>query len=136
MSAKCFFDTNLLVYLYSVDEPMKRRAVEQRLSETGSALISIQVVSELSNVLLRKFKLDEKEVADVINELESRFGIWPQSTATIRSALDLKAQFQFSYFDSLIVASAIESGCETLYSEDFQHGQSIGKRLRIVNPLL
>jgi predicted nucleic acid-binding protein len=48
--------------------------------------------------------------------------------STLRSSLDL------SYWDSLIVVSALSAGCETLYTEDLQHGQVIQERLGIINP--
>ena len=52
----------------------------------------------------------------------------------VREAIALGERFQFSHWDSLIVATALEAGCDTLYSEDMQHGQLIDNRLTVINP--
>ena len=56
--------------------------------------------------------------------------------ATVHVALEIRERYGFSWYDSLIVAAALESGCELLYSEDMQHGQVIEGRLRVINPFL
>ena len=55
------------------------------------------------------------------------------SAGLYTQALELKARWKFSFYDSLIVAAALEAGCKRLYSEDLQHGQRI-QGLRIENP--
>jgi predicted nucleic acid-binding protein len=134
MKDRCFFDTNLLVYLYSEDEAEKRSEVIDRLTDTASPFISTQVLQELSNVLLKKFKLTEEKVAEVLKEIESSFFIWPNSFETVQKALSIKKRYGYSFYDALIIVSAIDSGCAVLYSEDLQHGQIIEDRLQILNP--
>jgi len=56
------------------------------------------------------------------------------SITTIHTALDIRERYNFSWYDSLILAAALEGGCDTLYSEDMQNGQEINGQLRIVNP--
>jgi predicted nucleic acid-binding protein len=64
------------------------------------------------------------------------------SLVTIHTALDIRERYSFSWYDSLIVAAALEAGCDTLdtldtlYSEDMQNSQVINGRLRIVNPFV
>jgi predicted nucleic acid-binding protein len=58
----------------------------------------------------------------------------PITPATILAALTVAERYGFSHYDSLIVATALEAGCSTLYSEDMQHGQLIDNRLTIINP--
>jgi predicted nucleic acid-binding protein len=55
---------------------------------------------------------------------------------TIHTALDIRERYSFPWYDSLIVATALEAGCDTLYSEDMQNGQEIEGRLRIINPFV
>jgi predicted nucleic acid-binding protein len=55
---------------------------------------------------------------------------------TIHAALDIRERYGFSWYDNLIVAVALEAGCDTLYSEDMQNNQEINGRLRIVNPFV
>lgn len=50
-------------------------------------------------------------------------------------ASQLRQSASFSFWHSLIVAAALDAGCDTLYSEDMQHGRLIDGRLTIVNPL-
>ena len=54
----------------------------------------------------------------------------------LHTALDIQERYNFAWYDSLIIATALEAGCETLYSEDMQHGQEIEGRLRIINPFV
>ena len=57
------------------------------------------------------------------------------STALYEQALALNARYRYSFYDSLIIAAALEAGCQRLLSEDMQHGQQI-EQLRIVNPFI
>jgi predicted nucleic acid-binding protein len=48
----------------------------------------------------------------------------------------LRDAYSFSYWDSFIVAAALDAGCATLYSEDMQHGQKVESGLIIINPFI
>ncbi len=131
---KIFIDTNLIIYLYSEDEPEKKQAVLKYIQSNYSPVISIQVINELSNVLYKKFKLNPKEVLEVIEELEEYLDTVTIDLNTIKSAHFIKEKYKYSYFDSLIIVSAIENKCEILLTEDMQHNQIIENKLRIINP--
>lgn len=133
MPDKVFIDTNVLIYGYSEDEPDKRqRAID--CVRSGEAWISTQVLNETINVLKRKFSLSYSQIRDAVQELSEGFPIILVSVNTIEMALNLAERYQYSYFDSLILASALEAGCQILYSEDLQDGQRIENQLMIVNP--
>ncbi|GCL54069.1 hypothetical protein NIES3806_14060 [Microcystis aeruginosa NIES-3806] len=133
MPDKVFIDTNVLIYGYSEDEPDKRqRAID--CVRSGEAWISTQVLNETINVLKRKFSLSYSQIRDAVQELSEGFPIVLVSVNTIEMALNLAERYQYSYFDSLILASALEAGCQILYSEDLQDGQRIENQLMIVNP--
>jgi predicted nucleic acid-binding protein len=133
MSDRVFLDTNILIYGYSQDEADKQqRAIE--CVQSGEAWISTQVLNETINVLKRKFLLEYSQIRAVVKEYTEQFEIANVSVNTIETALNLAERYQYSYFDSLIVASALEVGCQILYSEDLQYGQQIDHQLRIVNP--
>lgn len=133
MPDKVFIDTNVLIYGYSEDEPDKRqRAID--CVRSGEAWISTQVLNETINVLKRKFSLSYSQIRDAVQELSEGFPIVLVSVNTIEMALNLAERYQYSYFDSLILASALEAGCQILYSEDLQHGQRIENQLMIINP--
>lgn len=136
MNAKIFFDTNLLVYLYSEDELEKQAQIVTPIKNTENRWISTQVLNELSNTLRRKFKLEYADIANVITEIRDNFEIITVQIETIELALKIAEKYRYSYYDSVIIAAALESSCTLLYSEDMQHKQIIEEQLQIINPFL
>jgi predicted nucleic acid-binding protein len=134
MNANVFFDTNVLVYLYSIDEPEKQQAALKQIEVSENRWISTQVLSELSNTLRKKFKLEYSNIANVLNEIQSSFQVIIVQPNTIEHALHLAQTYRYSYYDSLILAASLEKTCHFLYSEDMQHQQVIDQKLTIVNP--
>ena len=133
MPDKVFLDTNILIYGYSQDEPDKqKRAIE--CVQSGEVWISTQVLNETINVLRRKFSLEYSQIRAVVTEFTEQFEIAIVSVITVETALNLAERYQYSYFDSLIISSPLEMGCQILYSEDLQHGQQIDNQLTIINP--
>jgi len=128
---KTFFDTNVLLYLLSADPVMADRA-EQALAEGG--IISVQVLNEFASVASRKLRMSHAEIRDFLETIRAVVAVEPLSLATHDSALTLAERYGFSFYDSLIVASALLAGCERLYSEDLQDGQIIEQRLQVRNP--
>ncbi|MGK7899088.1 MAG: PIN domain-containing protein [Xenococcus sp. (in: cyanobacteria)] len=133
MSDKVFLDTNILIYGYSQDEPDKQQCVIDCV-QSGDVWISTQVLNETINVLRRKFSLEYSQIPAVVAELTEQLEIAIVSVTTVETALNLAERYQYSYFDSLIVASALQVGCQILYSEDLQDGQQIDNQLTIINP--
>ena len=123
----------MLIYLYSEDESEKADLAQQCAQEPD-AWISTQVLNEVSNVLRRKQKQTYPAILKVIQELQGNFQVTTVTTQTIEQALLLGERYRYSYFDSLMLASALEQGCTLLYSEDMQHGQVIEGVLQIVDP--
>lgn len=135
MLDKAFFDTNVLIYTYSEDEPEKQSVALQLLdSFEDHAIISKQVINELSNILLKKFKLNSDQVESVLLEIDNVLLIVDFDLTTQIKALKLKDRYQFQFYDALIVATALENSCTVLYSEDMQHDTLIDGRLKIINP--
>lgn len=140
MSAADFLDTNILVYAVDLDSPDKR-AVAQRLvtralaEQTG--IISFQVVQETLQALTRKSRVvaTSDDTQDfLVNVLTPLWKVQP-STAIYTRALRIQSARGFSFYDSLILGAALESGCKRLLTEDLQHGQQVDG-LRIENPFL
>ncbi len=86
--------------------------------------------------MVKKYAYQPDDVWDVLDDFQSHFTINLLSYNTIRLSVQFMKQYQFSYWDSLILASALESACETLYTEDMHHDQLIEKKTRIINPFL
>ena len=138
MSAKYFIDTNIFVYSFDHRQPEKQqraRALILGALETGSGIISTQVIQEFLNVATLKFATpltieDSKTyLRQVLNPLCQ---VYP-NLLLYETCLDIQAETKYSFYDSLILAAAIQGGCDTLYSEDLQDGQQV-RKLRIVNP--
>ncbi|KHD08450.1 hypothetical protein PN36_06630 [Candidatus Thiomargarita nelsonii] len=128
-----FADSNVLIYAVDVDSPKKQIAIPLLL--TGP-LISTQVVNECSNVLRKKFQLDYTRIAEIIDNYLKTVTVVPVTMQTINIAWKMGEKYGYSYYDSLVIASALENDCTIFYSEDLQHGQVIENRLRIENPFL
>jgi predicted nucleic acid-binding protein len=127
-----FFDTNVLVYAQQVDGKADRA---RALIATGGKL-SVQVLNEFAAVSRRKQKRDWREIAEAISDVLAL--VDPPLALTLElhaAARALAEDHQLSFYDALIVAAAIEAGCDTLFTEDMQHGRSFGG-LAIVNPFL
>jgi predicted nucleic acid-binding protein len=125
-----FLDTNILVYAVS-DDPRRSRA-QELLAEGGT--ISVQVLNEFANVLLVKLRKPWPDIEATIEDTCAVAELARSLTlATHRSARTLARDHNVSFYDALIVAAALESGCDVLLSEDLQHGRSIDG-LAIQNP--
>lgn len=123
------------MYAYSAYEPVKK-ALAQALvaSAKGNAWLSSQVLIEFVNVSHRKMKAAWPDIQIALIELTMSFQITETTPTTIAHATRLAHRYGFSWFDALIVAAALECGCDMLYSEDLNAGQVIEGTLRVVNP--
>ena len=92
------------------------------------------MLSETANVTLKKLTFSLSETAKLLAMLETICRVEIVTPATLQRALDITGRYGFSWFDSLIIASALEAECDTLYTEDLQHGQVIEDKLTITNP--
>jgi predicted nucleic acid-binding protein len=127
-----FLDTNVLVYANSSD-PRFNRAVEV-LGEGG--IVSTQVVIEFVNVMAGKSRKSWPEIESALHDVLALLDpVQVLTMDTLAHARELAAAEKINWFDALIVASALEAGCDTLYTEDFQNGRKFGK-LKIVNPFV
>ena len=129
--SKIFIDSNILICLFDGDA--KRKAFATSLKNKNH-IISTQVINENINVCLKKIKLSKLEAFSHGAYLMDNFEIVTITKSTIETAFSISIKYEYSFWDSLILSSAIESGCNIIYSEDMQHGQIIEDRLTIVNP--
>ncbi|MEQ1883122.1 MAG: PIN domain-containing protein [Burkholderiales bacterium] len=131
MPAKWFLDTNVLVYAFAADDPRSARA-ESLISEGG--VIGVQVLNEFTNVMHRKLRWQWDQIEASLEVIGELLGPVAPLTAAIHArAVVLARDHQLSVYDALIVAAAMDAGCQRLFSEDLQHGQKFGV-LTIENP--
>jgi predicted nucleic acid-binding protein len=131
MPARIFIDSNVCLYILDKHSP-KHNVSKQLLQERP--IISTQVVAENLNVCLKKFRLNKVESIRHANSLMQACEVRSTTKQTVNQALIFVEQFDYSVFDSLILASAYEAGCAILYTEDMQHGHFLNKKLKIINP--
>jgi predicted nucleic acid-binding protein len=127
-----FFDTNILVYAQQPGVKGDRA----RALLVGGGKLSVQVLNEFTAVSRRKQAKDWREVTEAISDVLTV--VDPPQALTLElhiSARMLAEDHRLSFYDALIVAAAVEAGCDTLFSEDMQHGRTLGG-LTIVNPFL
>lgn len=125
-----FFDTNILIY---AQQTGAKGDVARSLLAKGGA-ISVQVLNEFVNIALRKLGRSWSEIDDAVTDILTLVDAPTPLTLDIYvGARALATQHRLSFYDALIVASALSAGSETLLSEDMQDGRSFGG-LRIRNP--
>jgi predicted nucleic acid-binding protein len=138
MSGRFFLDTNVFVYAFDANSPKKSAQSNKLIRsaiETRGGIVSYQVVQEFFHVALRRFA-KPMSTADAEQYLSTTFRPLlsvHSSPALYGEALRIAARFRLRWYDSLIVASAIEGQCDVLYSEDFPHGQQFSG-VTISNP--
>jgi predicted nucleic acid-binding protein len=130
---KIFFDTNTLLYLLSSDNK-KADWVSKNLQQHN--VISVQVLNEFTTASLRKIKISNTELDEFLDLFTSTFQVRSLDMDTFETGLMVSRRYGYQHYDSMIIAAALQAGCERLYSEDMQHRQVIDKRLQIVNPFV
>lgn len=133
MSGRAFLDTNILLYAFDITSP-KKQGIAKDLLHNNPA-ISTQVLSEFSNVSIKKKLFAPADLVTMFRSILRITTLHLIEPETIEHALKITSKWRFSYYDSLIVASALEAGAEILYSEDMQHLQNI-ESLTIINPFI
>jgi len=138
MKDKVFFDTNIIVYLFDKSEEKKHtqaRKIFIASLQDATSYISNQVINEFIVIASQKIEnpIPLNHIRKNLEFLRTSLNIHTIDFETSLKAIDVKLKYHFSFWDSLIIASALESNCSILYSEDMQRGQVIEDKLRILN---
>ncbi|HRZ26881.1 MAG TPA: PIN domain-containing protein [Spirochaetota bacterium] len=140
MSGRSFVDTNLWVYLFSdsesVDDNNKKSVVVSLLRKSSEIVVSGQVLAELVNVFLKKTAFSYEKIQLIVHEIIETVEVVPVDEQDISYALDIAERYKLSWYDALIVASAVSSEADILYTEDMQNALQIDKSIRITNPFV
>lgn len=131
MSAEIFLDTNVLIYLLSADTTKADRA--ESIVRDG-AIISVQVLNEFTAVAHRKWKLNWQEIDEVLHAVQASCAVEPLTVDGHTQGRRLAERYGFAVYDAMIVSSALDAGCTTLYAEDMQDGMRVWNRLILRNP--
>jgi predicted nucleic acid-binding protein len=126
-----FFDTNVLLYVASGDSAKSDQA--EKLIGAGG-VISVQVLNEIANVARRKMRLSWAETHTFLGMIRDLLPVRSITVAIHEAGLVLAKRHGLSIYDAMIASSALDAGCDTLWSEDMQHRLLVGGRLRVINP--
>ena len=126
------FDSNIAVYAL-IDDPPKTLRSQDVLA--ASDFVSVQVLNEVTNVLVRKRRLSWEIAATYLAALYAVAAkVAPLTYAAHEGAVRIAGRYQLQFYDALLIAVALANGATTLYSEDLQHGLVIDGRLTVRNP--
>lgn len=137
----CFIDSNVWLYRLMVDpncgeaQELRKRLRAINLINNVDGVVSTQVINEVCSVLHRKAAFTEEQIKQVIQSFYNRVAVVELDSDILMNASDLRTRYGFSFWDGLIIASALSVNADILYSEDMQDNLVIEQRLTIINPL-
>ncbi len=135
MTARSFFDTNILIYADDKAAPAKRQRALELVAEhrrEGTGVVSLQILQEYFVTITRKLRVDPR-IARRKVELLAEFDVAATGVDDILAAIDLHFLHGFSFWDALVVRAAKQSGCSVLLTEDMQETREVDG-VRILNP--
>jgi predicted nucleic acid-binding protein len=137
---RVFFDTKVLVYCFDSSAPQKQSRAKDLIAQalnTRQGVVSYQVVQEFCNVACKnqRLSLPAERILAYVKLVLQPMNLVAPGPELLESALLIRSESGFSFYDSLIIAAARAAQCQVLYSEDMQHGQVLGA-VRVVNPFL
>jgi predicted nucleic acid-binding protein len=113
-------------------DPVKADRAEQLIA--GGGTISVQILNEIANVARRKMQMSWRDTNTFLATVRGLLSVVPITVETHEAGIALAERYGFSTYDAMTAASAILSGCDTLWSEDLQHNIVVDNQLRVVNP--
>jgi predicted nucleic acid-binding protein len=137
MNARTFIDSNVFIYaIQSSDVSKAERAALWlvHLAKSGAGVANLQVLNEVTNVLIRRGLMKPEEIFTVIDTYRA-FGTEPVTMEIVAAARLIHFEAGYSWWDCILLASAIERRCGFFLTEDLQHGHRL-YGLTIVNPFL
>ena len=135
MNGKILVDTNIWVYAHLENpEDAKFEQASQIVGNPSGLVVSVQVLNEYYSVM-SKNRADDTLIQANIQTILDRFEICWFSAELLKRSYALRNRYRYSCWDSLILAAALESGCDAIYTEDLQHGQIV-ENVKIINPFL
>jgi len=132
MNDKVTLDTNVIIYAFGQHDDERKETAKEIITKCN--IISVQVVNESVYVLMKKFKFQLPEINQVVQFLKKKFVVSNLNLQVLEHTLRITDQYGFSFWDSMIVAAALENHCSILYTEDLQPNRVIEGRLEIINP--
>ena len=127
----CFIDSN--IWLYAFIEPPDKSFIAKSFIKGADITISTQVINEVCVNLVKKAHYPEAKIRNLIESFYNKYSVLEINREILLKASDIRKHHNFSFWDSLILASALLGGCGILYSEDMQ-ADFVMEETRIINP--
>ncbi len=132
---RCFIDSNIWLYAFVQGQDQDKHLLAQSVIQRNNIVVSSQVINEVCFNLIKKAGFDEAKIQNLIESFYTNYEVIEIRRSELQKASDLRVQYQFSFWDSLIVSCALVSGADKLYSEDMNTGLIVDNQLEIINPL-
>ena len=131
----CFVDSNIWLYAFISNSKEKQKLeIAQKIVLANNIAISTQVINEVSVNLIKKAKFSENDIQELVQDFYFNYQVISIDSIIQINASKLRQNYCFSYWDSLIIASALQARADILYTEDMQNGLVVDKSLTIINP--
>jgi predicted nucleic acid-binding protein len=130
----CFIDTNVWLYALIEGQDKKKTETARTLILETESVVSTQIINEVCVNLLKKTDISEDRIGELIGSFYTKYPVVEIDKPILLAASRLRQHYSFSYWDSLVIASALSVGVNTLYTEDIQGGMIVEGKMKIVNP--
>jgi len=131
-----FIDTNIWLYSFIQAKSIEKTELARTIIKECEVFISIQIVNEICVNLIKKVNFPEKKIRDLIESLYRKYTVFDLSQEILLKSSKIRADHSFSFWDSLVAASALDCDADYLVSEDMQNGFNLENKLTIVNPFI
>jgi predicted nucleic acid-binding protein len=134
---RCFVDSNIWIYAATRAEevpPDTRHEAARHLIESIEPDLPVQVINEVSINLIRKFKFSEAHIQTLIRSFYQKYTVYPLDADILLKASTLRTRYRFSFWDSIVVGTALQHQCRILYTEDMGNKLTVNDTLTIINP--
>lgn len=133
-NARCFVDSNIWLYAFIESDDLDKHKKSQQLIQTITPIISTQVINEVCVNLIRKANFSEEQIRQLIASFYGKYQVQKLNQSTALVATQLRESYSLSFWDSMMIASALDASLSCLYSEDMHDGLHIFNQLQIINP--
>jgi predicted nucleic acid-binding protein len=133
MQDKIFADSNIWLYAF-MESVSHKKQIAGGIVINENVVLNTQVVNEICVNLIKKANYSGQDILTLLRNLDDTYIISQLSFDTLVHGTELRIKYKISFWDSLIIASALQNNCKILYTEDMQHQQIIENSLTIINP--
>ena len=130
----CFIDTNIWLYSFIISQDEEKSRIAQKIIINSNVIISTQIINEIAVNLIKKANFSEVKIQQLITSFYRRYTVMELSQHVLFTASEIRDNYSFAYWDSLIAASALDCEADFLVSEDMQNGFSFDTGLTILKP--